>query len=101
MICKAMIKRAKGQTAKEELHRELTEVKNKQITEPDFMYDGENHLVKMGSERYLSFIHLLENNFERMTFRRHKHFICLTCWQFIGVMQKAKHDSLLHKTIEP
>ena len=80
---------------------ELAEVKNKQITEPDFIYDGENHLVKMGSERYQSFIHLLSNNYERMTFRKHKHFICLTCWQFIGILQKAKHDSLLHKTVDP
>ena len=78
----------------------MIQVENEQVEEPELIYDGENTLIKIGSDRYNTFLNLLQNNNEKYNYKKPRHHICLTCWQFVGVLQKAKHDSLLHKTID-
>jgi hypothetical protein len=40
----------------------------------------------VGSDRYRTFLHLLSNNNEKFHYKKPRHHICLTCWQFVGIV---------------
>lgn len=52
LICKTMKKKRKTKSVKKELESELIQLNKGQVKEPDFIYDGENTLIRIGSERY-------------------------------------------------
>ncbi|TNV80546.1 hypothetical protein FGO68_gene12527 [Halteria grandinella] len=101
VLLENLIKKRQEKSIKKEVREELKVIDNQQIAEPDLIYDGEKMLIKVGSDRYKTFIHYLHNNNQQYHFKKPRHHICLSCWQFIGVNQRPKHSSLLHVVLEP
>ena len=66
---------------KKEVKEEMSQMSLEQVREPDFIYDGEAHMIKIGSKPYQTFMNLLNNNFLSGALSG---CICVTCWQFIG-----------------
>ena len=54
-----MIRKHRGQSTKEEIKNQMIQVENEQVEEPELIYDGENTLIKIGSDRYNTFLNLL------------------------------------------
>ncbi len=52
LICKTLKNKGKDQSVKKEMQREMVELNKSQVKEPDFIYDGENTLIKIGTQRY-------------------------------------------------
>ena len=49
LIVKSLYKKQQPESVKKEVQKEMVEINKNQIKEPDFIYDGENTLIKIGS----------------------------------------------------
>ena len=85
LICKSMVKKRRDKSTKKELQNEMILLNKGQVKEPDFIYDGSDTLIKIGSTRFQNFLSLLHNNWIMNNTNRPRHNVCVTCWQFIGL----------------